>query len=247
MTSSEPSFADQYDQMILAPAMRAMYDETDFYNVGYWADAPATLGQACRALVEQHLRLVRPDLRPATILDVGCGLGATTALFAQAYPMAAVTGINISARQVAHAQQQTPSITFEAMDAAQLAFPDDSFDLLLSVEAAFHFNTRRAFLLEAHRVLRPGGQLVFTDLLLHTTQWVGSWSVPEVNFLPDIAAYAELLAGLPFGAGRLADVTADTWLSFCRHLRRQPALQDLVAGLERSAIAYLLVSLTKAA
>lgn len=247
MTNAVPSFADQYDQMILAPAMRALYNETGFYNVGYWADAPATLGQACQALVAQHLQLVRPDARPATILDVGCGLGATTALLVQAYPAATVTGINLSARQVAYARQQVPGSLFRVMDAARMDFPPDSFDLLVSVEAAFHFNTRRDFLLEAHRVLRPGGQLIFSDLLLRTTDWVGNWSVPEANWLPDVTTYTRMLDRLPFANQYLMDVTAATWNGFCHHLYQQPGFQQLATGLEASAIAYLLVVLTKTA
>jgi ubiquinone/menaquinone biosynthesis C-methylase UbiE len=45
------------------------------------------------------------------------------------------------------------------MDAARLAFADAQFDAVICVEAAFHFDTRAAFLREALRVLKPAGAL----------------------------------------------------------------------------------------
>jgi ubiquinone/menaquinone biosynthesis C-methylase UbiE len=84
-------------------------------------------------------------------------LGATTQAIKTKWESTTVTGINISAMQVEHALKNAPTCQFHQMDATQLTFPDDSFDLILCVEAAFHFDTRKDFLREAFRTLKKRG------------------------------------------------------------------------------------------
>ena len=45
-------------------------------------------------------------------------------------------------------------------------FPFPLLTLVLSIEAMFHFAARRRFFAEAARVLRPGGVLVASDIVL---------------------------------------------------------------------------------
>ena len=238
-------FVNKYDDMILSDAMRELYNGSAFYNVGYWDKPELTLQQAAELLVFKHLDLVTINHKPLSILDVGCGLGATTEVIAQRYPNANITGINISDKQIAYAQQKYPTITFEVMDAAQLSFPDNHFDLIISVEAAFHFSTRKDFLNQAYRVLKPQGELIFTDLLLHDSHWVGNWSIPEENMLTSIESYINLLSSTPFQLDIIKDITANSWMGFCHHLLNQTQMSTLAKGLQKSIIAYLIMRLQK--
>ncbi|MGH7731856.1 MAG: class I SAM-dependent methyltransferase, partial [Candidatus Eiseniibacteriota bacterium] len=57
----------------------------------------------------------------------------------------------------------------QCQDVQRLTYPDDSFDLVTSTEVFEHVpDDGRAFA-EVHRVLRPGGFLVFTVPLMDTT------------------------------------------------------------------------------
>ena len=45
--------------------------------------------------------------------------------------------------------------------------------MVLAVECNVHFSSRMEFLLEAHRILRPGGKLVLSDFVsMHATGMV---------------------------------------------------------------------------
>ncbi|NJL86862.1 MAG: methyltransferase domain-containing protein, partial [Leptolyngbyaceae cyanobacterium SM1_1_3] len=100
-----------------------------------------------------------------TVLDVGCGIGGSSRILAKDYGFA-VTGITISPQQVERARQLTPtglSAQFLVDDAMALSFPDESFDVVWSIEAGPHMPDKAVFAKELLRVLKPGGVLVVAD------------------------------------------------------------------------------------
>lgn len=106
----------------------------------------------------------------AEVLDVGCGYGAT-ALYLATHCGCRVTGINISnkeldlARQRAREAELTDRVSFEYGDFHAIPFPDGSFDAVWSQEAFLHGLRKQHILEECHRVLRPSGRLVISDLV----------------------------------------------------------------------------------
>lgn len=209
-------FELRYDQLIFDPLMRQYYGSKGYYNVGYWGASISTPEQACDNLVE---RLVSglPE-QAETILDVACGLGATTRHLLALRPAARVVGVNISARQLERCRQVAPTCHFLQMDATRIGLRDSLFDAVVCVEAAFHFQTRRDFLREAWRLLKPGGQLLLSDILFRSEQWAGAWTVPRENSLPGIADYRRILNEVGFEDLMVVDATEACWSSFCRNL-----------------------------
>jgi len=138
-----------YDKTMIGRHQRRYYGDSDFFNFGYWGDGAKNQAEASASLVDQLL--ARIPRKSDEILDVACGLGASTRRLLAHYPAEAITAINISEKQLARARENAPGCTFLLMDAAKLDFRDECFDAIICVEAAFHFETRAAFLAEAFR------------------------------------------------------------------------------------------------
>jgi ubiquinone/menaquinone biosynthesis C-methylase UbiE len=215
------------------PVLREFYGDSGYANVGYWRSDTASAAQACDDLVDELLGPVPAST--AAVLDVACGAGATTRRIAERLQPQSLVGIGLGADSLASARRRAPTAHFARMDAARLAFESECFDAVVCVEAAFHFDTRARFLSEALRVLKPGGALVLSDLLLAR----GTPLAPDENHLASPAAYARLLTRVGFGAVTLTDVTPATWRAYRRRLtafivRRGRlgaiALRDLLAA-----------------
>jgi len=98
------------------------------------------------------------------ILDVGCGIGGTSRILAKQFPHAEVIGITLSQDQAKRAQklaedQGLNNVRFEVMDALNMTFPDNSFDLVWACESGEHMPDKAAYVNEMSRVLAPGGTL----------------------------------------------------------------------------------------
>ncbi len=240
-------YAMDYDRLIFEPSMRSLYQNIDFFNVGDWSQGASTLPEACETLVRRHIDPILPQTAgnsPVRILDVGCGLGAGTEIIAKHYPHAEVVGINISYRQIAYARQHHRLASYQVMDASNLMLPNEYFDLAVSVEAAFHFPSRAAFLRSAYRVLKPGSSLIISDILWKKTQWLKSWLIPEENLILNLPDYQKMCQDAGFIVNAIEDITETTSLSFGRYLRTLGKIKT-AEKLEKSQIAYILVRLSK--
>ncbi|WP_424102262.1 methyltransferase domain-containing protein [Moorena producens] len=215
-------FVSQYDEMIFYCLERKSYFKKDFFNVGFWLSHTLNQEEACENIVDKLLEFI-PD-KKGKILDVGCGLGATTNHLLNYYPASNVVGINISQKQVEKCRLNAPGCTFIVMNAVKMEFEDNSFDNIICVEAAFHFDTRNEFLQEAWRVLKPGGHLVLADIIFESTQWVGEWLVPLKNNVRNMEEYKDTYLQAGFKQVELIDVTNQSWGEYCR--RMMSWLQD---------------------
>ena len=117
----------------------------------------------------------------AAVLDLGCGAGVpVTRWLAERF---VVTGVDLSARQIALARQQVPGATFQQADMTLLDFPAGSFAAVVSFYAIIHVpRTAQAALLgRIARWLQPGGRFLATWAV---SDWEGSdpdwegWGAP---------------------------------------------------------------------
>jgi SAM-dependent methyltransferase len=111
-----------------------------------------------------------PDGRVARVLDLACAIGQSTTAWKKRIPEAEVWGIDIAAPMVRYAHKRAvemgSDVTFAQMDAADLRFPDESFDLVFA-NILFHevpVDVGGRVVAEVRRVLRPGGIFVVHDV-----------------------------------------------------------------------------------
>ena len=158
LESGEPSFRTAFGRHV---------------HWGYWDDVPDGSLEDFAEAAERMCRRVCDAGRVSDgqqILDVGCGLGGTLASLNDRLRGVSLTGLNIDPRQLAYARGQLEARPGNAIDLVQgdacaMPFDDESFDVVLAVECAFHVPSRERFVREAVRVLRPGGRLALCDFM----------------------------------------------------------------------------------
>jgi sarcosine/dimethylglycine N-methyltransferase len=109
-----------------------------------------------------------PDSR---VLDIGCGIGGPSRYLAHTYGCR-VDGIDLTPELVETGQVLTERcglaerVTLQLGDALDLAFPDETFDVVWCQNVTMNIADKARFLASAYRVLKPGGLFTSTEFSL---------------------------------------------------------------------------------
>ena len=145
-------------EFFLAPAR-------GWLNLGLWegSGSEREAETACRRLVET---VAAPLPKSGVVLDVGNGLGEQDLVISAVARPRTLVALNITEWQLRAGRWRLRGAHASPVvgDACHLPIASRSLDGVISVEAAFHFASRRAFFEECVRVLRPGGVLTTSDI-----------------------------------------------------------------------------------
>ncbi|MCB9793525.1 MAG: methyltransferase domain-containing protein [Alphaproteobacteria bacterium] len=144
----------------------AVGNDSGMFNLGLW-DVPD------RGLISAQLALVDRVLTGFPVdghwLDVGCGPGGVAAHLLSRHPELSITGVNVDPVQVAEARRRCAEhadrARFIVGDGDALPFPYGLFDVVFSIDSAFHFRDRGQFAHQAWLNLAPGGCFAATDVV----------------------------------------------------------------------------------
>ena len=106
----------------------------------------------------------------ATVLELGCGVGAQLRVLLERFPGVRFTGIDLSPAQLAQARHlladplAAGKVELVEASAYALPFADARFDGAYTIWVLEHLNDQGALLREAWRVLKPGGVMVCTEV-----------------------------------------------------------------------------------
>ena len=142
-------------------------------HLGLFAAADEPLSAAQRR-VKDRMAVAGAVGSGTRVIEVACGVGGTARHLAREYG-ARVHATNIAEAQLAEARELAlreglgDRISFAFGDYHQLDAPSAAYDCWWCQEALLYAMDKRRVLEEALRVVRPGGRIVFTDLLLTRT------------------------------------------------------------------------------
>ena len=96
-----------------------------------------------------------------SVLEIGCGTGLFTKRVNE-LTNSKVTAIDISETLISIAKTKVPSCKFMRMDAMNMIFQPNLFDVVYGSSILHHLHIETA-LNEIHRVLKPAGKIVFAE------------------------------------------------------------------------------------
>ena len=115
------------------------------------------------------------------VLDIATGTGMAAIAAAQAItPGGRVQAIDLAENMLAKAQRNVSkhalsNVDFHTMDAEQLEFRSNYFDLITCAFGVFFFTDSAQALRSWLRVLKPGGRIIFTSFSRNTFQPMAQW------------------------------------------------------------------------
>lgn len=195
---------------------------------------------------EQDLLISWLGLTPeAILLDVACGSGGPALRIARTtrcrlYGVDAHPQAIEQARARAVAERLEQRTQFQRIDAAaRLPYADATFDAVSCVDAVNHLPDRPRVFGDWHRLLRPGGRLVFTDPIVVTGPLTNEEIAirSSIGFFLFVPAGADelMLHGAGFEVVRVEDRTENVAVTAARWRAAREARSAELRGVEGDA------------
>ncbi|WP_310728883.1 methyltransferase domain-containing protein [Streptomyces sp. N2A] len=173
-TAGTPDHDDATRRYYETGDVDAFYDAVwggDDIHVGIYAEGDEPIGEASHRTVEHTADKVADLLGPhATVLDLGSGYGGSARALAERFGCR-VVALDLSE---AHNRRHRADNAQRGLDGLievvtgslnDLPYEAERFDVVWSLEVLCHVEDREGALGEAVRVLKPGGALVFSDIM----------------------------------------------------------------------------------
>jgi SAM-dependent methyltransferase len=163
-------------------------DPAAWANLGLWQRADQDYLSAATALAHRHWQLATPA-HDSYLLDAGCGYGASLHHWKGLDPTLKLTALECQPTCLQQLAKDGWTTIYGRFDKLPLPLnlPPASQDTMICVDAAYHAKSMQHFAQFASQVLRPGGVLVFSTLLIPK----------EVNSITRLILRA---AGVPLGS-----------------------------------------------
>lgn len=161
------------------------------------------------------------------VLEVGSGLGLGASWIVNKYKPRRYVGIDASPEQVERSNIKNIStlasaqnFTFKVCKAENLTFEAESFNKILSVEAAQHFRNLNAFFEESHRVLKSNGRLVIATFFSTRVSAIEELKqrIPtiqeQIDRVPSIDSVLASLKSAGFKRAEAKSIGENVWYGF---------------------------------
>lgn len=139
-------------------------------HIGMYQSESDPIFDASRRTVEEVASQIKGLDASKTVLDIGAGYGGAARYLAKTYGCR-VVALNLSeienARNREMNREQGLDHLIDVVDASfeDLPYEDGTFDVVWSQDAILHSGNREKVVQEVARVLKTGGQFIFTDIM----------------------------------------------------------------------------------
>jgi ubiquinone/menaquinone biosynthesis C-methylase UbiE len=198
-----------------------------FMNYGYYDESTSPLDlkpedepeRYCINLYHQDVCDV--DLQDRDILEVGCGRGGGASYISRYFKPKIYTGLDLSKKGIKYCNENydIPGLSFVRGKAEELPFENESFDAVVNVESSRCYADMDGFLSEVHRVLRPGGHLLFSDMRSHEDNKIlkEQFNNAELSIEKERYILPQVLAALERDNERRKDLIAEKAPKFLKN------------------------------
>lgn len=269
------------DHFHASAALYKVWSPEGHLHFGYWGKGAGFFDR--KAMLETMTHAVVRELRPLPsqrFADLGCGYGSSARLVAGTYAVG-VDAFTVVPEQVtegqAEADREGADVRMHLHDFRRTELPDASRDGVYALESLCYDDDqdKAEVLVEAARILKPGGRIALTDgFILHepkgwrqrmmlTTE--RGWAVP---CFPRFDAFVKAMERVGFTNIQVRDLSwrvapsafhgfpllAWTWLRDVLGTQRLDPLErahllsclnGILLGTQRDVFRYLLVTATK--
>jgi SAM-dependent methyltransferase len=189
------------------------FGNTGCRHLGFWADSRRDGQVSSEALLAEVSAFLPTS--PELIVELGCGIGATTAYLKSSFPEASVIGITADKEKLLACSPTDSSVAFEKSDLARLKQPSASADAVVWIAGQDTLCRREKLLRSAFRILRPAGVLACFEQI--STDLAGDKTFSSKNrprtVLDIEAAYQRMLSEQGFVDIQIFNVTEETLLA----------------------------------
>lgn len=164
----------------LVSVTKSYYDSQDadeFYfniwggediHVGIYETSRESIFEASKRTIIRMTSMLKPISRADHILDIGAGYGGSARYLAARFGCK-VTCLNLSDKENERNELKNKEVNLNDLitvvggNFEDLPFEEEQFDYVWSQDAILHSSRKDKVFQEAHRVLKTGGQFIFTD------------------------------------------------------------------------------------
>lgn len=237
------SFKQYYKNM--NSALRKLNDEYTMLHFPLYVSDEDSFLQSQKNLTDYCIERIG-SLADKTILEIGCGNGVQAKYLQEKFKPRYVTGIdldegNISIANSEKERRNLKNINFYVDDAQNItAIKDNSIDVVVNIESAFHYPDKSAFLDEIFRVLRPGGLFLIADILTTKNKGVGlrrTWKKRMILHHWNKKLYEEAIPGARLQLSHSEDITKKVingfrpYRQWIRQRKKENVIGDLMLKL----------------
>jgi ubiquinone/menaquinone biosynthesis C-methylase UbiE len=149
-------------------------------RIGFWFLGTETWTRSVIRVALNDLERLIPDRKASypVVLDVGCGQGKSFRPLLEHFSPHRLIGIDAEEKCLVRAREEASKeripVELRRRDLAALDLPDAAVDLVFCHQTFHHLIRQEEALREFHRVLKPGGVLLFAE---STRAYIHSWII----------------------------------------------------------------------